>query len=223
MNHLKTFLIAIALIIMTFSLASCGSYSNDAKKVGNGDTVGGEDSKDKTPVGNGSLTAESGKENEKTDEASSSKILVAYFSCTNNTKGRAETLQSMLNADIYRIVPAIPYTTADLNYNTDCRANREQNDPTARPEISGKLENLSQYEVVYIGYPIWWSQAPKIIYTFLESYDFDGITIIPFCTSGSSGMGSSATNLHRSASSAIWKSGCRVASNADIETLVNMK
>ncbi|MDE6301959.1 MAG: aldo/keto reductase, partial [Clostridia bacterium] len=146
-----------------------------------------------------------------------------YFSCTNTTKGRGEALQSKLDADIYRIMPAIPYTNADLNYSTDCRANREQNDASARPVISGGVADMSKYDVVYIGYPIWWGQAPKIIYTFLESYDFAGKTLIPFCTSGGSGMGTSGTNLHSSAPDAIWKSGCRVSSNSDIDALVNMK
>ncbi len=142
------------------------------------------------------------------------KVLIAYFSCTNTTKGVAEAIHSQVSgSDIYQIVPAVPYTSADLNYNTDCRANREQNDPTARPKISGSLPNIEQYDVIFIGYPIWWGQAPKIIYTFFESYnfDFDGVTIIPFCTSGSSGIGSSATNLRNLAAKANWKSGARVS------------
>lgn len=144
------------------------------------------------------------------------KVLVAYFSCTNTTKTVAEAIHGQVSgAYLYRITPAVPYTSADLNYNTDCRANREQNDPAARPEISGRVENIEQYDVIFIGYPIWWGQAPKIIYTFFESYDydFDGVTVIPFCTSGSSGIGSSATNLHASAPKANWKSGARISGN----------
>ncbi|MDE7158455.1 MAG: leucine-rich repeat protein, partial [Clostridiales bacterium] len=103
-----------------------------------------------------------------------SKVLVAYFSCTNTTKGVAETIYNQVSGSvIYQIMPAVPYTSADLNYNSDCRANREQNDPTARPAISGSVENIEQYGVIFIGYPIWWGQAPKIIYTFFESYDYD--------------------------------------------------
>lgn len=144
------------------------------------------------------------------------KVLIAYFSCTNTTKSVAETIQRQIEgSDIYRIMPATPYTAADLNYNSDCRANREQNDPSARPEITGSVGNIKQYDVIFIGYPIWWGQAPKIIYTFFESYDynFEGVTIIPFCTSGSSGIGSSATNLHSLASKANWKSGARISGN----------
>ena len=162
-----------------------------------------------------------GDENKKPDDTDSVSILVVYFSCTNTTKIWALNFQSKLDADIYEIVPAIPYTEDDLKYYTGCRADNEQNDPTCRPIISGGVEDMSQYDVVYIGYPIWHGQAPKIIYTFLESYDFSGKTIIPFCTSMSSGMGSSGTNLHRSAPNAIWKNGCRVSSASNIDTLVN--
>lgn len=137
------------------------------------------------------------------------KVLVAYFSATNTTEGVAQRLADSIDADIYEIVPQVPYISADLNYNTDCRANREQNDLSARPAISGSVNDMSQYDVVFIGYPIWWGQAPKIISTFLESYDFSGKTIVPFCTSGSSPIGSSATNLQSLASGADWLEGQR--------------
>lgn len=145
------------------------------------------------------------------------RVLVAYFSCTEKTKGVAETLHAQIEgSQLYRIVPAEPYTSADLNYSdSSCRANREQNDPSARPAIDGRQEKIEEYDVIFIGYPIWWGQAPKIIYTFFESYDYDfeGVTIIPFCTSGSSGIGSSATNLHSLAPSADWKAGARISGN----------
>lgn len=124
------------------------------------------------------------------------KALVVYFSCTNTTKTLAEYAENILGADIYEIVPAEPYTEADLAYYTNGRADREQNDPSSRPEISGGIDNISDYDTIILGYPIWHGQAPRIICTFLESYDFSGKTIIPFCTSHSSGMGSSADNLH---------------------------
>ena len=151
------------------------------------------------------------------------RVLIAYFSATNNTESIANHLKAILDADIYEIVPETPYTSADLNYNTDCRANREQNDSSARPAISGNVDAMEQYDVIFLGYPIWWGQAPKIISTFLESYDFSGKTIVPFCTSGSSGIGSSATNLHSLASTAIWMDGQRFggsASRSTVETWV---
>ena len=141
------------------------------------------------------------------------KALVVYFSCTNTTKTLAEYAANILGADIYEIVPAEPYTEADLAYYTNGRADREQNDPSSRPEISGGIDNISDYDTIILGYPIWHGQAQRIICTFLESYDFSGKTIIPFCTSHSSGMGSSADNLH-ALCSAEWEIGKRFGGGA---------
>ena len=138
------------------------------------------------------------------------KVLVVYFSATNTTKPLAEYIADGLGADIYEIVPATPYTSADLNYgNSSSRTSIEMNDPNARPDISGSVNNIEQYDVIFLGYPIWWGQAPRIISTFLESYDFSGKTIVPFCTSGSSGIGSSAANLHSLTNGADWLDGRR--------------
>ena len=147
-------------------------------------------------------------------------VLVAYFSATGNTENIAEHLVSILDADLYEIVPQVPYTSEDLDYsNSDCRANREQNDPTARPAISGGVEDLEDYEVIFLGYPIWWGDAPKIISTFLESYDFDGKTIVPFCTSGSSSIGGSVSDLEALTDGAIWLEGQRFSGSASQETV----
>ena len=124
------------------------------------------------------------------------KTLVVYFSATGTTKPLAEYAAGILEADIYEIVAEEPYTEADLAYYTGGRADQEQDDSNARPAISGSVENMDSYDTVLIGFPIWHGQAPRIISTFLESYDFSGKTIVPFCTSHSSGIGSSATNLH---------------------------
>ena len=148
------------------------------------------------------------------------KVLVAYFSNTNNTERIAKHLEAILDADLYQITPEVPYTAADLNYNDpECRANREQNDDSARPAISGSTGSLADYDIVFLGYPIWHGQAPKILYTFLESYDFSGRTVVPFCTSGSSGIGSSAANLRSSASDANWLEGQRFSGGASRETV----
>ncbi len=96
----------------------------------------------------------------------------------------AQKLADGLGADLYEIVPEQPYTDEDLDYNSDCRANQEQNDSTARPAISGSVENMEQYDVVFIGYPNWWASIPMPIASFLEEYDFSGKTIIPFCSHG---------------------------------------
>ena len=147
-------------------------------------------------------------------------VLVAYFSATGNTENIAEHLTSILDADLCEIVPEEPYTSEDLDYsNSDCRANQEQNDPTARPAISGGVKDLEDYEVIFLGYPIWWGDAPKIISTFLETYDFDGKTIVPFCTSGNSSIGSSADNLEALKQDATWLEGQRFSGPASRETV----
>jgi flavodoxin len=147
------------------------------------------------------------------DEA---KVLVAYFSCTGRTRSLAQHVAGALDADLYEIRPEVPYTEADLNYgDSGSRSTLEQNDAAARPPISGSVENMEEYDIVFLGYPIWWGQAPRIIGTFLESYDFSGKTIVPFCTSGGSGIGSSAENLRALCSeSATWLPGARFASGA---------
>lgn len=150
------------------------------------------------------------------------RTLVVYFSCTNTTKGIAEEIAEITNGTLHRIIPQTPYTSEDLNYNNaSSRANREQNDPAARPAISGEVDNFSDYEVIYMGYPIWWGKAPKIMFTFLESYNFSGKTIVPFCTSHSSGIGSSDTDLHKLAEQAAWKQGRRFNGNESKETIKN--
>ncbi len=145
-----------------------------------------------------------------------SNILVAYFSCTGTTEQIAQWIAGDLNADVYQIIPETAYTDDDLNYNnSSSRANQEQADDICRPAILGSVENMEKYDVVFIGYPIWHSQAPRIISTFLESYDFSGVTIVPFCTSHSSGLGSSAANLHSLCSDTVnWLDGQRFSGDA---------
>lgn len=153
------------------------------------------------------------------EETDSTKVLVAYFSCTGTTRPLAEYAADILNADIYEIKAQIPYTDADLAYYTGGRADKEQNDPSARPAISSSVQNMADYDIVFIGYPIWHGQAPRIISTFLESYDFSGKTIVPFCTSHSSGIGSSDTNLHSLAPNANWLSGKRFSAGTSKNTI----
>ena len=150
----------------------------------------------------------------------STKTLVVYFSCTGTTELVAEYITKILGVDIYEIVPENPYTEADLAYYTNGRADQEQNDPDARPTISGGVENMDEYDTIILGYPIWHGQAPRIISTFLESYDFSGKMIVPFCTSHSSGIGSSASNLHSlCAESVEWRDGKRFESGVSKESV----
>ena len=122
--------------------------------------------------------------------------LVIYFSRTGNTEKIADYLIELTNADSYVIEAAVPYSDADIKYQDDnCRANQEQNDKTVRPEIADPIESIDSYDTIFLGYPIWWGQEPRIIDTFLESYDFSDKTVIPFCTSGSSGIAASEKNI----------------------------
>ena len=168
-----------------------------------------------------------------------SDALVVYFSCTGTTQGVAERLANVTGADLYEIVPAGPYTDEDLNYNDrSTRATWEQDHPDTRPEIEGlkpirvseffpegktadgQIEDLSAaplggdidltgYATVYIGYPIWWGMAPRILCTFVEQYDFTGKTVVPFCTSGGSGIGRSGDDLAKLAGTGEWLKGAR--------------
>ena len=151
--------------------------------------------------------------------ATGGKVLVAYFSATGNTRPVAEKVAEVTGGDLFEIVPAQPYTAADLNYNTDCRANAEQNDPNARPAIRNKVADMGQYDAVLIGYPIWWGRAPKIIHTFLETYDLSGKTVATFCTSGSSGH--EDATLRGYEPEATWLEGRRFSGASQVEDWVN--
>lgn len=160
------------------------------------------------------------------DISGNRKSVVVYFSCTDNTKTIAGYVAESADADIYRIEPSVPYTSADLNYgNADSRTSKEQNDATARPEITRELPVLDGYKNVYIGYPIWWGQAPKILYTFVENCNLSGKTVIPFCTSASSGIGTSATNLQAAdTSQSTWLTGRRFSGSSpksDVESWIS--
>ena len=123
------------------------------------------------------------------------KPLVVYFSATGTTAEIAKMIAEEADSDIFEIIPKEPYSSDDLNYNGDCRANREQNDDSARPEIENDLSAVEDYDVIYLGYPIWWGTNPKIIQTFCEGYDISDAEIYTFCTSGSSGIDISISNL----------------------------
>ncbi len=136
------------------------------------------------------------------------KILVAYFSASGVTAKAAEKLAEAADADLYEIKPEIPYTSEDLNWmDQKSRSTVEMHDSSSRPAIAGKVDDMAKYDVVFVGFPIWWYVAPTIINTFLESYDFSGKTIVPFATSGGSGMGETNSRLQPSCPGAILLSG----------------
>lgn len=143
------------------------------------------------------------------------KTLVAYFSASGETKKLAMTLADVVNGDLFEIKPETPYTAADLDWqDKTSRSTIEMNDTTCRPAIAIAVPTMEQYDTIYIGFPIWWYEAPRIIQTFLESYDLTGKTVIPFATSGSSEMGNTDAILQRSAKTANWKLGKRMRANA---------
>ena len=156
------------------------------------------------------------------NEMSTNEILVAYFSATGTTKRVAEKIAQLEGADIYEIVPKDPYTSADLNWHdNNSRTTKEMNDPNVRPEIGSIDIDLTQYKKIYLGYPIWWGDAPRIMATFVEKYNFDGKKVIPFCTSGGSGIGRSGSNLASQAKSGNFTNGERLNSSADTNNIQN--
>ena len=143
-----------------------------------------------------------------------SNVLVAYFSANGVTKKAAEKLANAIGADIFEIVPEQIYTRADLNWqDKQSRSSVEMNDRNCRPAIVSKVEDISQYSHVFIGFPVWWYREPSIIDTFMESYDWNGITVIPFCTSGGSGLGESGKNMQALGKGANVIDGKRLSGN----------
>ena len=136
------------------------------------------------------------------------KVLVAYFSASGVTKGAAEKLAAVAGADLHEIKPAQPYTDADLDWrDKQSRSTIEMKDKNSRPAITGKLANMQDYDVIYVGFPIWWYTAPTIINTFMETYDFKGKTVIPFATSGGSSIKKACEDLKATYPDVNWKEG----------------
>ena len=148
-------------------------------------------------------------------KAGNGKTLVVYFSATGNTKRVAEWTAAETGGDIFAIQPEQPYTDADLDYNNQqSRVSKEHANPTQRPAYKGDVKNWAQYDRVFLGYPIWWGQAPCIVYTFVEKHDFTGKTVIPFATSAMSPLSDSGTNLAKAAKVGTWQEGRRFDSGA---------
>lgn len=188
MKNLKKILALSCALLMAVTITACGTSESNNNS----------ESKQTT-------------EAEKTTQSADTNVLVAYFSATGNTKTVAEQIADVTGGELYEIEPAEPYTSEDLDYNNDdCRANLEMNDDTARPEIAGAIENIEQYDTIYLGYPIWWGNAPRIMNTFVETYDLSGKTVVPFCTSGGSGISTSVDTLQKLAGDGItWMEGQR--------------
>ena len=164
-------------------------------------------------------------ESESPASGAHSDVLVAYFSATGTTKGVAEKIASVTGGDLYEILAKDPYTDEDLNYNdSSSRSTKEQNDKDVRPEIGSEDLSLEGYTTIYLGFPIWWGEEPRILDTFVEKYSFDGITVIPFCTSGGSGIGRSGPNMEALAGSGTWLEGERFSasvSESDLQSWID--
>ena len=216
-------------MVLAMGLTACGkgtsesNTENSAEKTVNTTT---ESSTESTAGVTEKETADSEEETssaavtETSQPASGNDTLVVVFSATGTTKAIAERIAAMEDADLYEITAAIPYSDEDRDWtDSDSRCTKEQNDTSVRPEISSETISLDGYATIYIGYPIWFGQEPRIMDTFVESYNFDGITMIPFCTSGSSGIGSSGKNLAANAGSGNWIEGKRFAGGASEEEI----
>ena len=199
-------LILTAVLVLAFAACSAGTkdpaqQENTQTAAASQETV--QDKADSPEAETQEQTAEEG-----------SSVLVVYFSATGMTRGVAEKIASITDADLYEITAAQEYTSDDLNWHDNSsRTTKEQNDKSARPEIGSDPVSLEGYDTVYIGYPIWWGEEPRIMDTFVESQSFDGITVIPFCTSSSSGIGRSGKNLEENAGSGNWLEGQRFGAN----------
>ena len=148
------------------------------------------------------------------------KALVTFFSASGVTAELSKRLADAIGADLYEIKPEQAYTAADLNWqDKQSRSSVEMNDRSSRPAIADKVENMEQYSTVFVGFPIWWYREPSIIDTFMEAYNFDGKTVVPFATSGGSGMGDSSKNMQELAKGAKVVQGKRFGSNASAEEL----
>ena len=196
---MRKFIYIIISCLMLILMASCGNTGTDT-----------------VPSSNNTAETEAEVNSQGNNEQEENRMLVVYFSATGNTKSMAETIAEVTGADIYEIVPEDPYTSEDLNYSDDnCRANQEMNDESARPAIAGEIENIDEYDTIFLGYPIWWGTMPRIINTFLDTYDLSGKTIMPFCTSGGSSVSTSVTDIRNICEDSVVMDGLRGTSSID--------
>lgn len=211
LNNLKRITAILTAALLLIGLAACaGKTPSGAVSQSSGDPAVSS-----AASASDSAAQSSGAEAASEPETPRSDTLVVYFSATGTTKRVAQTIASITGADIYEIRAAQAYTDADLNWNdSDSRTTKEQNDKSVRPAIAGETVSLSGYKTVYVGYPIWWGEEPRIMDTFVESCDFSGMTVIPFCTSSSSGVGRSGKNLAENAGSGNWLDGKRFGAGA---------
>ncbi len=240
MKKVKILLAVLMVFTMTLGMAACGNTKAEetadtetAEAQNTSEEEGAAAEKEEEPASEetaseeaveateaGSEPAEEEPSSE--DTPAHSDVLVAYFSATGTTKGVAERIAAVTGGDLYEILAAEPYTEEDLNYNdSNSRSTAEQNDKTVRPEIGSEDISLEGYTTIYLGFPIWWGEEPRILDTFVEKYSFEGITVIPFCTSGGSGIGRSGPNMEELAGSGTWLEGKRFSAGVSEEDLTS--
>ncbi len=214
--RMKRLSILMLLLALALAFAGCGSAPAQATSAA-APAQAPEATPEAAPV-------QTANEEIPAEPAAGGKTLVVVFSCTGTTRGVAEKIAALTGAELAELVPAQPYTAEDLNYNDrSTRATVEQNTPDARPEIAGDI-SLDGVTRLYLGYPIWWGQAPRIMSTFVESHDFTGITVIPFCTSGGSGAGRTGETLGEQAGTGTFLSATRLSSGvseADLQEWID--
>ena len=216
---MKRILLSAAALLLSLTLTACSGGANTSSQ--------GESSRPESSVPSSSQAQESSESSavtssdlesqtssqpesaaeESTETGESGGTLIAYFSWSGNTEQLAQMIQAETGGELFEIAPATPYTE---DYNTLLDVAQQEQADNARPELAGEVENWDSYSTVFVGYPDWWSDAPMLIYSFLESYDWEGKTLIPFCTSGGSGFGRSLDNLPASAPSATILEGFHV-------------
>ena len=246
MKKIKTLFAVLMVFTMVLSLTACGSTNSNeasstqsseaqntseenvttAEKESADNSAASEETSDTAATGEDSTDDNMSAENTPGEDTSAhSDVLVAYFSATGTTKGVAERIAAVTGGDLYEILAAEPYTDDDLNYNDrSSRSTSEQNDKNARPEIGSEDISLDGYTTIYLGFPIWWGEEPRILDTFVEKYSFEGITVIPFCTSGGSGIGRSGPNMEALAGTGTWLEGKRFSGNvseADLQSWID--
>ena len=245
MKKIKTLIAFLMIFTMVLGLAACGNTNSNgtssaqtseaqntseetvttAEKESDDNSAATEETSD-TAAGADSTDDHASAENTSAEDTTAhSDVLVAYFSATGTTKGVAERIAAVTGGDLYEILAADPYTADDLNYNDrSSRSTSEQNDKNARPEIGSVDLSLEGYTTIYLGFPIWWGEEPRILDTFVEKYSFEGITVIPFCTSGGSGIGRSGPNMEALAGTGTWLEGKRFSGNvseADLQSWID--
>lgn len=225
----KKLISACMAVVLLCSLTACGNSSREenAGSVTAPEAPAEETENDaQEPDSDGPSDAAEPAETESMAEsdAGETKELVVYFSATGNTKAAAETLAGLLGAELYEIVPEEPYTEADLDYNDrTTRATTEQNDPDARPAMAGEALDIAPYEMIYVGYPIWWSDMPRILYSFFDTYDLTGKTIAPFCTSGGSGLSGTPDRIRELEAGAEVTDGLAISGSAAADAEGDLK